>query len=249
MIRVGVSPCFLYQDPERNVFGPKTLAYIEQDMARYLSRPGIQVILIPHLPKAEWQSMLDQVDLLVMQGGNDISPQSYGAKPIADGRWPGDPFRDEYELHLMDYALKQGKPLFAICRGFQLLNVYYGGTLYQDIGIQRPESISHRDAVAYDQVYHGLTAVPNAPFETYFQDETNWTVNTIHHQGIQTIAPKLEAWAHASDDQMVEVLGGTEVAPGKIIGVQWHPEFAWNAPVPHHSSERLYDWVLGHVGG
>jgi len=45
----------------------------------------------------------------------------------------------------------------------------------------------------------------------------------------------------------VEVLGSTEVPPGKIFGVQWHPEFAWNSAVPHHSSERLYDWVLGHV--
>lgn len=247
MIKVGVSPCFIYPDLERKVFGPKHLAYIEQDMARYLSRPGIQVILIPHLPKSEWQTMLDQVDLLVMQGGNDIAPQSYGATPIADGRWPGDPYRDEYELQLIDYAYKQDKPIFAVCRGFQLLNIYFGGTLYQDIATQRPESISHRDAVAYDQIYHGLTAVPNAPFAKYFQDETNWTVNSIHHQGIQTLGSKLAPWAHASEDQMVEVLGSTEVAPGKILGVQWHPEFGWNSPVAHHNAERLYDWVLEHV--
>ncbi|MEL7533517.1 MAG: gamma-glutamyl-gamma-aminobutyrate hydrolase family protein [Bacteroidota bacterium] len=248
MIRVGVSPCFFYPDLSRNVFGAKSLAYIEQDMARYLSRPGIQVILIPHLPKPEWQAMLDQVDLLVMQGGNDVAPQSYGAKPIEDGRWPGDPFRDEFELELIDYAVKKDKPIFAICRGFQLLNVYFGGTLLQDIEIQRPESIAHRDAVAYDQLHHGLTAVPNAPFASYFSEESNWTVNSVHHQAIDVIAPKLAVWAHAPEDQMIEVLGHTEVAPGKIFGVQWHPEFAWNLDGPHHDSERLYDWVLSHVG-
>ncbi len=247
MIQVGVSPCFFYPDVSRKVFGPKSLAYIEQDMARYLSRPGIRVILIPHLPKAEWQAMLDQVDLLVMQGGNDVAPHSYGAKAIEDGRWPGDPFRDEYELELIDYAHKSDKPIFAICRGFQLLNVYYGGTLLQDIETQRPESILHRDAQAYDQLHHGLTAVPNTPFAEYFSTETNWTVNSVHHQAIDIVAPNLEAWAHATEDQIIEVLGNTEVAPGKIFGVQWHPEFAWNSPVAHHSAERLYDWALSHV--
>ncbi|MEL6651402.1 MAG: gamma-glutamyl-gamma-aminobutyrate hydrolase family protein [Bacteroidota bacterium] len=247
MIKVGISPCFFYPDPSRLVFGPKSLAYIEQDMARYLSRPGVQPILIPYLPEGEWQQALDSIDLLVMQGGNDIAPQTYGAQSIEDGRWPGDPFRDEYELHLLDYAIKQGKPVFAICRGFQLLNVYYGGTLLQDIATQRPESILHRDAVAYDQLHHALEPLRGTPFADYFATETNWIVNSVHHQAIDRVGEGLDVWAQCEEDGLVEVIASRKASPGRIIGVQWHPEFAHNAPVPHHDAEQLYDWVLGQV--
>jgi putative glutamine amidotransferase len=65
---------------------------------------------------------------------------------IENGRWPGDYYRDQYELKIMDWAFKNNKPILAICRGFQLANVYLGGSLYQDLKIETKTNIEHRNA-------------------------------------------------------------------------------------------------------
>jgi putative glutamine amidotransferase len=109
MIKIGVSACFMHPDPQRAFFGPKVLAYLEQDMARYLSRPGIMPILIPDLPEPEWSAFLGEMDGFVFQGGADLAPETYGETPIENGRWPGDRVRDLYELRIMKYAFDRKK--------------------------------------------------------------------------------------------------------------------------------------------
>jgi putative glutamine amidotransferase len=136
MIKIGVSACFMYPDPTRTVFGHKQLTYFEHDMSRYLSRPGVMPILLPDLPWEELEQYLNEMDGFVFQGGADISPSTYGDEMIENGRWPGDRHRDQYELKIMDWAFKNKKPIFGICRGFQLLNVYFGGKMYQDLNLK-----------------------------------------------------------------------------------------------------------------
>ena len=103
MIKIGVSPCMMYEDPSRTSFAPKRLNYLVQDMARYLSRPGVMPILIPSLTSNELKAFVQNMDGIVLQGGDDIAPESFGEQPI--GKWKGDRIRDEIELEIIKHAL------------------------------------------------------------------------------------------------------------------------------------------------
>ena len=98
---------------------------------------------------------------LVLQGGSDVWPGSYGETPLEE-RWAGDRVRDQYELALLRAFTRAGKPVLGVCRGLQLLNVAYGGTLYQDIARQRPEALLHRDAARYDRHLHEVEFLPGS---------------------------------------------------------------------------------------
>ena len=156
MIKIGITACFFYPDVSRTVFGPKSLSYVENDMFRYVSQKGILPVLIPDLEKDTLTEILDELDGFIFQGGSDLAPETYGEKPIVAGKWLGDAHRDRYELAIMDYAIKKDKPILAICRGMQLMNVYFGGSLFQDIATQKRDAVLHRDAIKYDSVHHRI---------------------------------------------------------------------------------------------
>lgn len=223
MIKIGVSACFIHPDRNRSTFGPKTLSYMENDMAAYLARPNVLPILIPELPKAEKMAMIKEMDGLMLQGGVDLAPESYGEKPI--GRWLGDRIRDEYELELIDLFLKVDKPVVGVCRGFQIMNTYYGGTLYQDLDSQRPECIEHRNANEYDRIYHKVRFKSGSFMEHLYSDEVNPMVNSVHHQAVKKIGTGLLPQAYSSEDDILEAFIHQDHAPGKVMAVQWHPEF------------------------
>ncbi len=245
MLRIGVSACFMYPDPNRTVFGHKTLTYFEREMSRYLARPDVQPIMIPDLEGETMANFLRDLDALVLQGGADMAPESYGEEPIENGRWRGDKYRDEYELALIDYFLKRGKPIMGICRGFQVLNVYFGGTLYQDIATQRPESIKHRDAVEYDQLNHEVDLVPGTFLDALYTNDPSRRVNSIHHQGVKDLGKDLKVLATCKEDGMIEAFTNTGTDPGQVIAVQWHPEYSWNyQPGGLMDHERLYEHFL-----
>lgn len=127
MIKIGVTSCFFYPDINRRVYGKKTLSYLEMDTANYLADAGVMPVLIPLLTGEKLENFLSELDGLILQGGDDVSPLSYGEEPIEDGRWPGDIKRDKYELEVIDYFYKKKLPIYGICRGSQILNVYFGG--------------------------------------------------------------------------------------------------------------------------
>lgn len=231
----------MYPDPDRTYFTPKYLCYLERDMARYLYRPNVLPILIPDLVSEELADFLAQMDGFVFQGGSDLAPETYEEKPI--GRWLGDAYRDEYELKILDYAIKNDKPVFGICRGFQVMNVYFGGTLYQDIGTQRPELESHRDAVLYDQINHPIILEEGKLLDRLHQNEDNQMVNTVHHQAVKDLGENLEVLA-TSPDGLIEAFQWTKAEEGKVIGVQWHPEFFHNSKTPLMDAEKVYTHFL-----
>jgi putative glutamine amidotransferase len=234
MIYIGVSSCFMYPDPARTVFGHKTLAYFEQDMARFLSQKGVMPILIPDLPEDQLMQFLSEMDGFVFQGGADIASKTYKEAPIEDGRWPGDPHRDQYELKIMDYAFKNNKPILAICRGFQLTNVYFGGTLYQDLKIVTNTEVEHRNAELYDKVHHAVTCTDQSLLkDIYGQDQL--MVNSVHHQGVKTLGKDLIVDAHSPDDNLIEAFHYKNLKEKYVVGVQWHPEFS------HTLGQKLCD--------
>jgi putative glutamine amidotransferase len=247
MIKIGISSCLMYPDPGRLVFGPKTLNYLEKDMANFVCQVGVLPVLIPTVEDSFLYPIMDQLDGFVFQGGTDLSPTSYNEKPIIPGKWLGDPTRDAYEFKLMDYAFRHEKPILAICRGFQLLNVFLGGTLYQDIATQRPDAILHRDAEAYDHLRHGVTFPTNSLLGDIYGHDSGCTVNSVHHQGVKDLGSDLEVLATCREDALIEAVSYTKLAPGKVLGVQWHPEFSYKRNDGTLESGKIIEMFLSHV--
>ncbi|WP_209328969.1 gamma-glutamyl-gamma-aminobutyrate hydrolase family protein [Lunatimonas salinarum] len=247
MIKIGISACLMYPDPGRVVFGPKTLNYLEQDMAKFVCQEGVLPVLIPAVEDRFLFPILEEMDGFLFQGGTDLSPATYGEEPIVAGRWLGDPVRDAYELKLMEFAFKKEKPVLAICRGFQLLNVFLGGTLYQDIATQRPDAILHRDAEAYDSLKHQVTLVPERLLSNLYNPVSDCLVNSVHHQGVKDLGNHLEVLANSLEDGIIEAVGYTKAAPGKVMGVQWHPEFSYGKEDGTLDSSKIIELFLSHI--
>jgi len=245
MIKLGVSACFMYPDKNRTVFGHKTLTYLESDMGKFLSRPGVMPILLPDVPMNELKQFLDEMDGFVFQGGADISPHSYKETPIENGRWPGDKYRDDYELSIMDYAFKKRKPILAICRGFQLMNVYFGGTLYQDLLLQTKTSIEHRNAEQYDKIGHEVELTKGQLLEKIY-GQNRIFVNTVHHQGVKDLGKDLVIDALCPGDNLIEAFHYKDLNQ-TCMAVQWHPEFSHTLAEKVADPRPLFDYFLKQI--
>lgn len=244
MIKIGISACMMYPDVSRPVFGPKTLLYLEKDMANYLTINGVLPVLIPYLNnKSVFYNLLSQLDGFVFQGGTDLAPETYKETPI--GKWQGDRKRDIYELSIMDYAVKNNKPVFAICRGLQLLNVYCGGTLYQDIDLQLKSNIEHRNAINYDTIAHEILFTEKSILnKLYNSGNKKLYVNTIHHQAIKDLGTGLHVLAKSKEDGIVEAIGLNNAEKPTVFGVQWHPEFSYTLDGLIIDGKPIYNYFL-----
>ena len=246
MIHIGIPACFMYPDHTRNVFGHKTLAYLEQDMARFISRPGIMPVLIPDLPEEEMKAFIEEMDGFIFQGGSDLAASTYKEVPIENGRWPGDPYRDQYELKIMDHAFKKRKPVLGVCRGLQLINVYFGGTLHQDLPTTLKTSVEHRNPELYDQIHHKVVCTEDSLLkDIYGKDEL--TVNSVHHQGVKTLGKDLIVDALSPDDELIEAFHYKDLEKNYVVGVQWHPEFSHTLKGKLADPDPLYNHFLNTV--
>ena len=223
--RIGVSACFFHADPKRPVFKGKTLLYLEQSMGHWIMSQGAMVFMIPSPPPGGTLTLgdwADDLDGLVLQGGSDVCPRSYGETALRP-EWEGDYIRDQYEIELFREFHKRGKPVLGVCRGAQLLNVAYGGTLYQDIGTQIPGALVHRDWEIYDQNFHQIRFEKGSELARLYGGEKSVKVNTVHHQALKDVGKGLVVEARAEKDGVIEAVRGTEGA--FVYAVQWHPEF------------------------
>ena len=154
-------------------------------------------------------------DLLVLGGGEDIDPKLYGEE-VRYENVEIERLRDDCEFELVERFLSRGKAIFGICRGFQLLTVFFGGTLYQDLEKEGFKSI-HRGKNGED-VEHGV--IFSGVFENCFGLEG--IVNSNHHQGLKGFPERLKGEILAvSEDHLVEAFYSKTY---RVLGVQWHPE-------------------------
>jgi putative glutamine amidotransferase len=208
----------------------KTLHYLEQSVAHWLLAGGALPVMVPAVDRDSLVKRSDidlphyaqSLDGLVLQGGNDVAPESYRESPLAP-EWSGDRVRDRYEMALIQAFVDAGKPVFGICRGLQLLNVTFGGTLLQDIATQLPEAKSHRELGKYEQHFHTIDLLPGSTLAGLYPGVTRATMNSIHHQGIKDLAPGFDIEARCPEDGMIEAIRRREGS--YVAGVQWHPEF------------------------
>jgi putative glutamine amidotransferase len=229
-LRIGLSARLLHEPPAELGFRGKMLQYLEQTVAHWLMAHGALAFMIPTVPQGasvtraqvSLGDCVRALDGLVLQGGADVSPASYGEEPL-DATWAGDRVRDLYEIELFWECAIQRKPVLGICRGLQLINVALGGSLYQDIETQVPGAIRHVDRGAYDRNRHEIEIVPGTGLGRLYGLLRRATVNSIHHQSIKGLGRGLVVEAVSPADGVIEAVRWTGAS--YALGLQWHPEF------------------------
>lgn len=226
---IGLSPRILRSVPAELGFRGKTLQYLEQSMAHCVMRAGGVVVMIPTVERADelarsqvaTQDYVALLDGLILQGGADIDPTVYGESPT-EVLGPIDAIRDRFELELLQGFADAGKPVLGVCRGMQLINVAYGGSLHQDLQVAGATKHAHRKLELYDEFTHGIELVPNSWLQSIYENSQRVLVNSIHHQGVKRLGDGLviEATSH---DGVVEAVRHPDL--DFMVGVQWHPEF------------------------
>jgi len=199
-----------------------TAMYLNEAYVQAVLRNGGAPILIPlGLPEETLRLILNRVEGVIFSGGGDVDPKAYHSQkhPKVAGV---DKDRDRVELSLFEDVLQTSKPFLGICRGFQVLNVALGGTLYEDILDQHTDGMRHSWHPEYPRDY------PAHPVQV--AEETRLAkilgaplvqVNSLHHQGIRDLAPRLKATAFAPDG----IVEGVEMTDHPFcLAVQWHPE-------------------------
>ncbi len=160
---------------------------------------------------------LGDVHGLVLMGGTDVNPNRYAASAWAETDTPDD-VRDQAELDLIDAALSKDLPLFAICRGLQILNVYHGGTLVQHLSSASRHDVENDNKA---QAAHEILISPGSLLGE-IADGLKWSVNSRHHQAADRVGQGLRVTARDAEDGTIEALE----RPDKpfVLAVQWHPE-------------------------
>ena len=252
MLKIGISACFFHPDPQRAVFKGKTLQYVEQQMAHWVMQKDALALMIPS-PDGESRhpaspvSVADyarELDGLVLMGGSDVAPQSYGETPL-EPAWSGDRIRDDYEIALYRAFVAAGKPVLGICRGAQLINVALGGTLYQDVATQVPGALNHRNWDIYDRNCHATALVPGSGLARLYPGIALTKTNSVHHQAVKVLGRDLTVEAWSEPDRVVEAIRWT--GPSYVFAVQWHPEFHDRADTSFIDDTPILDEFLAHA--
>ena len=208
----------------------KTLHYLEQSVAHWVLAKDVLAVMIPAIESEglirrgdmSLASYAEYLDGLVLQGGADVAPESYGETPLhAD--WTGDRVRDRYEIDLFNAFVAAGKPVIGICRGCQLINVALGGSLFQDIPTQVTKAIAHRDSDMYDRALHDVNLVAGTRLAQLYPGVAQAKINSIHHQAVKDLGRDLVVEALGVPDGIVEAIRWRGAS--YVFGMQWHPEF------------------------
>jgi len=198
---------------------------VKESYIKALEACAAAVCLIPlKLSEDKLKTLYQKCDGILFAGGGDVDPALYGEKPhpSLDGVCRD---RDTCEILLSRWCFEDKKPLLALCRGMQVLNVALGGKLYQDLPSQLPSKVSHR---ATDDLAHDLKLNPDSRLAGYLK-MTEIKVNSRHHQALSTLSPQLRAIG-VSADGVVEAVE----AKGEqfLCGLQCHPEDLCFGPLP-----------------
>lgn len=192
---------------------------------------GVPVVLPPVVGHRDAGDIVGSLDGLLLSGGSDLHPGYYGEEPIPELDVVI-PERDEFEMALLEAALRRGIPIFGICRGMQVLNAALGGTLYQDIPSQLGlDVIKHRQETPKWQATHEVE-VRNGSAASEIVGGDAVKVNSYHHQAVKELAEDLVVSAYSSDG-IVEAVESRNLSSRWIVAVQWHAEAMRGSSAEH----------------
>lgn len=222
---VGIT-CSTLAATEPDRAGMKRFALPSFYVSRVVEAGGVPVVL-PNVSPEEAPEFVARIDALLLSGGADVDPHAYGAEPHPR-LGEVDPVRDHFEIALVKAARAAGLPIFGVCRGMQVVNVAFGGTLIQDIPAQIPGAIRHdQTTVDLHHPSHSVSLVEGTQLRALV-GSAHARVNSFHHQAVERIAEGFRVTARASDG----VLEAMEHEQGPWFQcVQWHPERLADDPV------------------
>ena len=186
-----------------------------------LDAGGIPLLLPPHLDARGLDALWARLDGILLTGGGDVDPARFGearhptVADVSDAR-------DRLEIEVTERAMHDGRPLLAICRGVQVLNVALGGSLHQDIATDVGGAIAHTQTAPRDQPTHPVKVMGEGTRLGATLGAPDIEVNSMHHQALKRLGRGLRDVAWAPDG----IIEGIEITDGHalVVGVQWHPE-------------------------
>jgi putative glutamine amidotransferase len=217
------------------------------DYESALGRTGADARILDPLDAPE--TIVRSLDGLVLTGGRDIDPARFGEAPH-ETTAPAESGRDEYEIALVRAALEAHLPILAICRGIQVMNVAFGGSLVQDIPSMVPGAVMHRiehprSAIAHDVWIDGSSLLARL-LEERLEGGDSCAVNSRHHQALKSVAPGFVVTATAPDG-VIEAIERPDLP--FCLGVQWHPENFWRTGEFDHLFESFVQAAADRMSG
>ncbi|MCL6597803.1 MAG: gamma-glutamyl-gamma-aminobutyrate hydrolase family protein [Alicyclobacillus macrosporangiidus] len=206
------------------------------DYAKGVEAAGGIPVIIPYLTDGEAiERLADRLDGLLLAGGEDVDPNRFSESPVA-GLGQVVPERDELELALIAQMRRRNKPILGICRGIQVLNVAFGGTLYQDLPRQWGGRIQHSQKARRDHLSHSVRIESDSRLAALFGGRKEVRCNSFHHQAVKDVGDGLRpvAW---DEEGLIEAVEGVD-SDTFVVAVQWHPENLWQRWPEHHGLFR-----------
>lgn len=229
---IGISGSILIN--KGNAFSGYRRSYVNQDYVEAVLRAGAIPFIIPFNEDLEaTREMVEKVDGIILSGGHDVNPYYYGEDPMLK---IGElfPERDVFDMELYKTAIELKKPIFGICRGYQIINVINGGTLYQDLSYADFVKIKHDQVDNPTQATHFVELEEGTFLKNILGEK--YKVNSFHHQILKDVAPGFKVVAKSSDGVIESIEKITE--DNFVIGVQWHPEML---SVSNEKSQEIFN--------
>ena len=231
---IGISGSIIIDDG--GIFPGYRRSYVNDDYIDSVIQNGGIPYIIPFNEDEEVvKEQLLNVQGLILSGGHDVDPHNYGEEPeqkLGD-IWPE---RDKFDMRLLKLAEENGIPVLGICRGAQIINVYHGGPLYQDLSYRKEEALKHSQGQAPTLLAHTVKTIAGTKIAELLGKEERRT-NSFHHQLIKDVADDFKVSARCVDG----VVEAIENEDASVIAFQWHPEMLHRV-VPYQNN--LFKYII-----
>lgn len=216
---IGISASMIFDSSDSRFLG-YARSYVNDDYIQSVTRSGAVPITLPIVDSdEEVKAQVDLIDALILMGGQDVDPYLYGEETDKKHGMIY-PRRDRFDYKLIKYAFEKGIPILGICRGHQILNVYFGGSLYQDLSYFSPDVLQHVQQACSYEATQTIQIEKNSILQRIIGDTKR--VNSFHHLAVKDLADNFVVTARTKDGvvEAIEYQGDERY----ILGVQFHPE-------------------------